>query len=261
MKQTDRLDALTEYIIGAGSAKIEDLVERFGVTNVTIHRDLDTLQQRGILRKSRGFVTAIASSLFEANPEFRKRQNVRAKREIVAEAFKFVDPGHSIVLDDSTTCLHLAELLPSRQPLTVITHFQSAIDIVVKHPSISLISLGGQYYQWSNAFMGPLTISAMKSLHADIFFMSTPSIIDDACFHQHYDATLIKQAMFESAARRFLMADSSKFELRALHRSIPLKDFDAVIVDSATPLSRLEALQDLGVNVVVAEQLAPSAQR
>jgi len=260
MKQADRLDAITEYVIGAGSAKIDELSERFAVTTVTIHRDLDALQARGILRKSRGFVTAVASSLFEANPEFRKRQHVRAKREIAAEAFKLIDPGHAIVLDDSTTGVHLAELLPARQPLTVITHFQSVIDEVVKHPAISLISLGGQHYQWSNAFMGPLTISAMRALRADSLFMSTPSIIEDACFHQHYDATLIKQAMFDSAARRFLMADSSKFELRALHRSIALQDFDAVIVDSQFPDGRLAALHDLGITVIVAEPMPQRTQ-
>jgi DeoR/GlpR family transcriptional regulator of sugar metabolism len=258
MNQAERLDAITEYVIGAGSAKIDELSERFGVTTVTIHRDLDALQARGILRKSRGYVTAVASSLFEANPEFRKRQHVRAKMEIAAEAFKFVDPGHAIVLDDSTTGVLLAELFPTRLPLTVITHFQTVIDVVVKYPAISLISLGGQHYQWSNAFMGPLTISAMKALRTDVFFMSTPSIIDDACFHQHYDATLIKQAMFDSASRRFLMADSSKFELRALHRSISLKDFDAVIVDSAIPTERAQSLRDMGINLIVAEPLSPS---
>ncbi|MHB0929279.1 MAG: DeoR/GlpR family DNA-binding transcription regulator, partial [Candidatus Nanopelagicales bacterium] len=135
---------------------------------------------------------------------------------------------------------------------------QTVIDVIVKHPAISLISLGGQHYQWSNAFMGPLTISAMKALRTDVMFMSTPSIIDDACFHQHYDATLIKQAMFESASRRFLMADSSKFELRALHRSIALKDFDAVIVDSAIPEERAQSLRDMGVNLIVAAPLSSS---
>lgn len=254
LNQVQRLDAIVELVVNIGSMRIEDLADRFNVSTMTIHRDLDMLDARGIVRKSRGFVTAVASSLIEANPEYRQRQQIEEKEEIALEAFKFVEPGQAIILDDSTTGVNLAKLLPQSQPLTVITNFQKTIDTLVKYPGIALISLGGQHYQWSNAFMGALTVSAIQSLRADAFFMSTPSIIDDVCFHQRNDVILIKRAMFNAAEKRYLLVDHSKFEKRALHANIALSEFDAVIVDSKTPDFHIERLREKGVVVIVAGQ-------
>lgn len=254
LSQVQRLDVIVELVVSVGSMRIEELAERFGVSTMTIHRDLDMLDARGIVRKSRGLVTAVATSLFEANPEYRQRQQIEEKLAIAQEAFRLVEPGQAIILDDSTTGVDLAKLLPQRQPLTVITNFQKTIDELTKFPGIALISLGGQHYQWSNAFMGSLTVHAMESLRADALFMSTPSIVDDICFHQHHDATLIKRAMFEAADKRYLLVDHSKFEKRALHANIPLSEFNAVIVDSKTPKTHIDRLRDKGITVTVAGQ-------
>jgi DeoR/GlpR family transcriptional regulator of sugar metabolism len=255
LNQNQRHDSIIELVINEGSVRIEDLADRFEVSVVTIHRDLDMLDARGIVRKSRGLVTAVATSLFEANPEYRKRQNVQHKRELAAEAFKLVEPGQALLMDDSTTGVHLAELLPQRQPLSVITNFQQIIDTLAPHPGISLISLGGQHYQWSNAFMGSITVNTLNSLRADTLFMSTPSIVDDVCFHQHHDASLIKRAMFKAAARRYLIVDESKFHQRALHANIALTDFDAVILNHGASSEHVDRLKEKGINVIVAAKL------
>jgi DeoR/GlpR family transcriptional regulator of sugar metabolism len=158
-------------------------------------------------------------------------------------------------MDDSTTGVHLAELLPQRQPLSVITNFQQIIDTLAPHPGIALISLGGQHYQWSNAFMGSITVNTLNSLRADTLFMSTPSIVDDVCFHQHHDASLIKRAMFKAAARRYLIVDESKFHQRALHANIALTDFDAVILNHDASSEHVDRLKEKGINVIVAAKL------
>lgn len=253
LRQSERHDAITELVLSAGSMRIEDLAEIFGVSTMTVHRDLDTLDARGILRKSRGVVTAVATSLFESSPEYRARQHQSDKEAVARAAFAFVEPGHAVILDDSTTGLYLAQMLPQRQPLTVITNFQRVMTALVGHPGIALIALGGQHYQWCDAYMGSLTLNALRSLRADVLFMSTPAITDDICFHQHHDAALVKRAMFETAAKRILMADHSKFTQRALHGHIALAEFDAVIVDAHTSPDDVSRLRDKGVSVIVGE--------
>ena len=257
LRQTERRDAITELVLSAGSMRIEDLVEVFGVSTMTIHRDLDTLDAQGYLRKSRGTVTAVATSLFESSTDYRARQHKDDKESVARAAFEFVEPGQALILDDSSTGLCLAELLPQRQPLTVITNFQRVLTQLVGNPGIALIALGGQHYQWCDAFMGNLTIEALKSLRADVLFMSTPAIIDDICFHQHNTAALVKRAMYDSAAKRILMVDHSKFTQRALHKHIALAEFDAVIVDAKTSADDISRLRDKGINVVVGDPVAP----
>jgi DeoR/GlpR family transcriptional regulator of sugar metabolism len=259
LRPGERHDAITELVLSAGTMRIEELAERFGVSTMTVHRDLDTLEARGVLRKSRGAVTAVATSLFESSPEYRDRENRSEKEALAQAAFSLVEPGQAVILDDSTTGLHLAHVLPQRQPLTVITNFQRAMNELIGHPGIALIALGGQHYQWCDAYMGSLTLNALRSLRADILFMSTPAITDDTCFHQHHDAALVKRAMFEAAAKRVLMVDHSKFTKRALHAHIALAEFDVVIVDTATSPDDVARLRDKGISVLVAEDAGDSA--
>lgn len=253
LRQDERHDAITEIVLNAGTVRIEDLSETFGVSTMTMHRDLDSLDAKGILRKSRGVVTAVATSLFEASTEYRARQHRAEKGAVARAAFELVEPGQAVILDDSTTGLYLAKMLPQRQPLTVITNFQRAMTELVSQHGTALIALGGRHYQWCDAYMGSLTINALHDLRADILFMSTPAISDDTCFHQHHDAVLVKKAMYEAASKRILMIDHSKFGQRALHAHLKLVDFDIVIVDSHTDADDISRLQDKGISVIVAE--------
>ena len=252
LKQSERLDAITELVLGAGTMRIDELAEVFGVSTMTIHRDLDTLDGKGILRKSRGFVAAVATSLFEAGTEYRARQAKADKEAVSRAAFSLVEPGQAVILDDSTTGLYLAELLPHRQPLTVITNFQRVINVLVGHPGIALISSGGQYFQWCEAYMGTVALAGLGTLRADIAFISSPAVTDGACYHQHHDAVLVKKAMFDAARKRVLYVDHTKFRLRALHEHHKISDFDVVIVDSNTAPQDLEILYNTGVEVMVA---------
>lgn len=251
LRQPERHDAITEWVMSQGTVRIDELAEGLGVSSMTVHRDLDALAAKGLLRKSRGVVTAVATSLFEASVEYRTRQAQAAKEAVAQVAFSYVEPGQALILDDSTTGLYLARLLPQRQPLTVITNFQDALNALTGHPGIALIALGGQYYQWCDAYMGAITINALQGLRADVFFMSTSAITDDICFHQHHDTVLVKRAMFEAASTRILYADHSKFGQRALHALGPLSEFDVVVLDAGTVPDDVARLQQAGVNVVV----------
>ena len=255
----DRRAAILEMVMAAGSVKIEDLPDAFGVSLMTVHRDLDTLATQGLIRKTRGVATAMPSTLSEASTEYRARQNVADKYAVANAALQMIEPGQSVILDDSTTGLHLVSQLASRQPLTVITNFQSALDQLLNQPGLNVIALGGQYYPWCRAYMGSLTLDALRSIRADVFIMSTSAVTDGICFHQHHDTVLVKRAMFESARTRIAYLDHSKFERRALHALGPLSDFDTVIVDSGTSEDHIRSLRLDGVNVVVAQDIGPSA--
>jgi DeoR/GlpR family transcriptional regulator of sugar metabolism len=121
---------------------------------------------------------------------------------------------------------------------------------------ITLLGLGGQYYNWCSAYMGRMTTTAIAALRADLLVMSTSAISDDIAFHQTLETVDVKRAMFDAASRRILLADHTKFDKRALHAMLPLAEFDAVIVDYATDRSHIARLRKSGVNVVVAKRPA-----
>jgi DeoR/GlpR family transcriptional regulator of sugar metabolism len=254
LRQEKRLDAIAELVLASGTLRIDELSEVFSVSSMTIHRDLDLLDQRGILRKTRGAATAVASSLFEASTEYRIRQSKQAKKSLALAALALIEPGQSVMMDDSTTGLHLARLLPEKLPLTVITNFQRVADLLIDNPGIQTIMTGGQFYRWCDAYMGTIALNAVHSLRADIVFMSSPAVTNGVCYHQHHDAVLLKQAMIESAEHKVLYLDHTKFKMRALHAHLKISDFDTVIVDSETAPENISQIEDTGVRLIVAPE-------
>jgi DeoR/GlpR family transcriptional regulator of sugar metabolism len=251
-RQQERWDRIAEYVMQQGSVRIEQLSEQMGVSVMTIHRDLTELETKGLLRKSRGMATALATSLVEASTVYRQSRNRDSKRALSASALDLIEPGEAVVLDDSTTLVPLAERLVERAPLTVITPSLHLINMLTRQPGINLLSLGGQYYEWADAFLGGMTAAAAKELRADVCIMSTAAVVDDVCCHQMEEIVILKRALLGCAERKILLVDHTKFSRRALHAMMPLTSFDVVIVDDPTPASVVERLRNKGIDVIVA---------
>ena len=258
-RQAQRQSAITEAVMAAGAVRIEELATRFDISVMTVHRDLDELEGRGLLRKSRGVATALSSALVESSDVYRASRQLAEKEAIAHAALDFIEPGQAIMLDDSTTTLHLLPHLSAKKPLTVITNTLTIMEELRSANGITMLGLGGQYYNWCSAYMGRITTTTIENLRADLLVMSTSAISDDVAFHQTQETVDVKRAMFESSSRRILLADHTKFERRALHAMLPLSQFDAVIVDTGIDPEHLKRLRDKGINVVVARRPSRSA--
>lgn len=251
-RQLARRRLITEAVMAEGAMRIEDLTDRFGISLMTAHRDLDELVARGLLRKARGIVSAAPTSLIESSDVYRFSRQAAEKKSIAAAAMQFVEPGQAIFFDDSTTVLQMAALLPAKVPLTAITNSLILMNALTDIRDVTLLGLGGQFHNWCNAFMGRMTTHAISRLRADTLFMSMSAITDDTVFHQSPDMVETKRAMFDCAARRILLADHTKFGRRALHSFAALTEFDVVIVDQATPAEHVQRMRTKGINVVIA---------
>lgn len=248
----NRQQLIAEEVMNEGTVRIEALAEKYGISLMTAHRDIDALAARGVVRKSRGAVTALPSSLVEASDVYRRGRSGRAKQALARAAMEWVQPGQAVILDDSTTTEHIVPLLSEKTPLTIITNFLSIITQLTSEPDITLVTLGGRFYPWANGFLGPMTIRAVRELHADLLILSSSAISDGVAFHQTEETVATKRAMFAAAEQRIMLLDHTKFDKRALHALLPLRDFDVVIVDHETPAERVAELRDSGITVQVA---------
>lgn len=249
-----RQNWITEYILQNGSVDVDELSDRFNVSRMTIHRDLDELDKQGVLRKVRGGATVLPNYLFESNFSFRLKSAVKEKQAIAVYALNFIESGQAILLDDSTTAITLARLLPSVKPLTVITNCLSILSLLSGEKYIRLIALGGEYMPRFDAFTGLLCENAIASLRANLLFMSTSAISGCIAYHQEQEIVKLKQAMMKSAARKILMVDHSKFGKVALHRLAPLEEFDLILVDSLIKPEFLNELSNAHIPYELAEQ-------
>lgn len=249
----DRRQAIIDWVLRDGSVSNEDMVNALGVSQMTIYRDIDLLEREGWLRKVRGGATASPSALFERNAMFREREHQEEKTAVARLALKDIEPGQAIFLDDSTTDLQLARMLPGQAPLTVITNSVSVIDALSSEQDLKIIALGGTYNHAYNAFIGAAASSAAQPFKADTAFISTSAITEGICYHQSQDVIMVKQAMMNSARRKVLLVDSSKFERQALYEFSPLAAFDLVVVDSHIDRQHLADLREAGIQLAIAK--------
>jgi DeoR/GlpR family transcriptional regulator of sugar metabolism len=247
-----RQSGIANFVFERGSAVIKDLAELFDVSLITIHRDLDELERQGMLRKLRGYVTAEPSSLFDSNVRYRLTAAMREKEALAKFALTRVEPGQSVLLDESTTALMVAKFLPGKAPLTVITNFVMILNALHEVTGIELISLGGEYLPSLAAFGGEICQASLGAVRADVLFMSTSAVSACVALHQDERTMAGKRAMMAAAKRRILLADHTKFGRVALHKLAPLGTFDLVVVDSGIDDASLKELEECSAPFEVA---------
>jgi DeoR/GlpR family transcriptional regulator of sugar metabolism len=244
---------LLDYIAQAGSAQVDELAEHFGVSRMTVHRDLDALAEQGMLRKQHGGATIRASNVEESNFVHRSRVAERAKEALARAAVGLIEPGQAVMTDDSTTVYVLAAYLPALKPLTVITNGLGVTERLKDVHGIKLIGLGGDYLPRFNAFFGLLCEQAIASLRANTLFMSASAVLGTAVYVQDQEVTKAKRALMGAADLRVLLVDSSKFGSTALHRLADLAEFEVVLTDSGLAPETAERLRDERINLRIVD--------
>jgi len=199
-----RRERIAEFVLGHDLVSAKDLAARFDVSVMTIHRDLDELEQQGVLRKVHGGATPQPSSLFESNVRFRLGTAKAEKDALARYALTLIEPGQAVLLDDATTTLALARLLLERTPLTVITNYLATMKLLSGVPGVRLIALGGEYRASHDSFVGVVCEHAIASLRADLFFMSTSAVSGGLAFHQEQEIVTLKRAMLAASSRSVL---------------------------------------------------------
>src|SRR5262249_20731253 len=146
-----------------------------------------------------------------------------------------VEPGQSIIIDDSSTAGRIAAHLVDCKPLTVITNNLGVIQALAEVRGINLIALGGQYSRKFNGFFGLVTEDALRALRADLAFLSSSAIHGMSAFHQAQEVVHTKRLMMAAAERAYMLVDPGKFNKRALHFMADLGAFEGVLTCGAVP--------------------------
>ena len=254
LSAAERREVILGMLLERESVTVKELTERFAVSTMTAHRDLDALAERGALRKVRGGATAQPTSLYESSLAFRLGENREAKQRIARVAAQLIEPGSTLILDDSTTGLEMLPHLTQIPELTIVTTFMSIVDAIahMTDTTLKVIGIGGTYNPKYHAFGGVIAQQALRDLRVDQVFMACLVDLDRGAFHREADQAALKRTMLEVADQSTLMADSSKFSKRGMHRVAGLEVFDRAVVDDSTEPEIVRALRDYGVEVEVA---------
>ncbi|GAA0513264.1 DeoR family transcriptional regulator [Saccharopolyspora subtropica] len=245
-----RRQNILRHVIEHGEARIDELAERFGVSLMTMHRDLDELAERRLLRKLRGRVESYPSLTVETATRFRIGLHVDEKEALSAAAIDEVRPGMTVLLDDSSTVFPLARRIAEIDGLTVVTNSVSVAQILSR-AGREVVLLGGRYRAEFDSCTGPDVLRALSRLHADVSFMSATTITNGRLFHPIQDYADIKEAILSSTARNVLLVDHSKFGNTATFAHGDVGSYEVVITDEGIPEHELAALRNFRTEVRV----------
>lgn len=220
-----------------------EVARRFGVSTMTVRRDLQRLEQHGLIIRTHG--GAVSKEVHAELPyRMKVAANIREKRCIAREAVADVRPGDRIVLDAGTTTFEVARLLKALERLTIITNDLLIAQELSACKHLEVYFAGGLIQPHLNCAIGSVTADFLSSLHVDWAFIGGSHIdIDTGVSTPLLDKARVKQAMMKAAVRAVLVADSSKFGRRSFAQVASLNEFYRVITDDALAPDQQEALR------------------
>ena len=236
----------------AGTRSVQELCRELGVSEATVRRDLQSMDERGLLRRIRGGATQVKTQRIEPLFTDKETQNSEAKENIAGAAFGLIKDYDTIYLDGGSTVLGLARHLEKRQHLTIVTNsIMAAASLMnTRH---RLVLVGGEFRAISRTLVGPLTAEIIQALNIDKAFMGTIGFtLTDGMTTTDPNEAYTKDQIMKRSNQVILLADSSKLGASSFARSGDIHSVDTLITD-AIPDDFKTALEEQGVTVLVCQ--------
>ncbi len=248
----ERRQRVFEIVLARHTVAVSELAELFDVSPMTIRRDLQALEEQGLVESVHGGARSSMLSPFELSFTQRELVDADAKRAIGRVAASLVADGETVALDGSTTTVQVARNLASRRYLTVVTNGIKAAMELGHRPGIDVILTGGQLHH-SASLVGPFTRATIEQLRVAWFFLSVTGVTDslDLIVPSDSDAET-KMAMMAIARRTVLVANSAKFGRDSYVRVTPLSSIHDVVTDGGISPEWVARIEDEGVRVHIA---------
>lgn len=251
------LKARQQQILGwleqAGAGTYQELAEVLGVSTMTVRREVDELNGRGLIIKTLGGVQRANAPayLMESVVHGRMAQNRREKQAIARSAIDLADGAQTLFLDGSTTCLELAKLIARRlRGVTAVTYSALTSLELGRNRNNAVIGLGGEFDPESCCFVGAVAEDTAERYYVDVAFISTMGFLPtEGTFESAVANFRVKQVLARHAKKVVLLVDHSKFGQRALARVLDIKEIDCVVTDRGAPEESVRQLTEAGIQV------------
>ncbi|MFM8282143.1 MAG: DeoR/GlpR family DNA-binding transcription regulator [Planctomycetaceae bacterium] len=225
-----RRTRLIDFIRIRGFATLDELVTELGVSESTVRRDLDALEEQGLARRTHGGALAAGGMPGAPDGDGRQPAHWPAKRAIAAATAEVIADGETVLLDGGTTTYEVARLLVGRS-LQVVTNSVPVANLFAAQARTDLVLLGGYVSPRTGVCLGPYANEWLGRLHVTTTVLSAAGITAEGLFNAHLLLAETEQAMLRAAGRVIVVADSSKFGRKSLTFVSALDQVDLVVSD------------------------------
>lgn len=254
--QTQRTQFILTSLQESGSVIVEDLAENLKVSVVTIRRDLDHLEQQGLLRRTHGGAVSIEPLFYEPFKKDRSfveqvERQAAEKRRIGRAAAALIEPGETIAITPGTTTAEIIRGLPLNSRITVVTNTANIAMELSKRKDVNVFVTGGHLHGEWFSLVGPTAIRSLENMIIHTMFVGADGIDPDwglSCFSS--DEAELNAAMARRARRHIAVVDHTKFGVVTNWRICEIAALQKLITDAQATEEMVAPYQNLGVEVV-----------
>jgi len=234
---------LLDFVNSENRISVALLAQKLQVSEVTIRKDLDILEKRGLLRREHGFAVMIASDDIGHHLSF----NYDNKRRIAQKAAASVKNGETVMIESGSCCALLAEeLATNRRDITVITNSAFIAAFIRKAPAARIVLLGGDYQNESQVMVGPMLKKCVQDFFVDKVFIGTDGFTEKNGFTgNNLLRTEAIRAMAERANKIIILTESIKFSQQGVVTQFKSEEIAVIFTDDHIPEEKKQFLQKL----------------
>ena len=215
-----------------GKVIVSELAREFGVTEETIRRDLEKLDQDGLASKTYGGAVSKHNSALDLPYSVREGVNVVQKQMIADKLAELIEDGERIMVDSSSTSLYLIKKLKEKKNLTIITNSVKILLELADMQNWTVLSTGGVLKKGALSLTGSSAEKMINSYHVDTAICSCKGLdMTLGVTDSNENDSIIKQAMLNSAERKILALDLEKFDKKSFVKVCDLTDMDIIATD------------------------------
>lgn len=243
LRHTKILELLTEK----NKVDVTELSQNLGVSQVTIRKDLDMLEKKGLIVREHGFATLNGQD--DMNNRLAYHYDI--KQQLAKSACQMIEDGETIMIESGSCCALLAqEIASTKKDVTIITNSSFIADYIRQYAQVKIILLGGEYQKEAQVVVGPMTRRCVEAFFVDKFFIGTDGFSRNTGFTGNdYMRSETVRDMARQAAHVIIVTESSKFQQVGLVNLLPTQDVYCVVTDGMIPQESEEYLQSQNVIV------------
>lgn len=253
--QHERKIKIIELLQEEGVVKVNELMKLFGVSIETIRRDLENLEQSGILTRVYG--GAIPNQPIATEPTYATREvkNFMQKKKIGEVAIEQVKDEDVIGIDIGTTTLAFAKALVGKRKVTVITNSMKIALVLSEDPNIRVIMVGGEVRYGDTAVSGTLAINNAAQFITDKYFLGLGGLtVARGVTDYHLEESNLRKVMIKNTQKLIALADHSKMGAVAMNKVCDLNQIDVLITDFRLDELLLKELKKENINIITTEE-------